>query len=599
MTKRPFFLSFREFRHGGIYTVVVLGCAVLLALDGPFPLSSIAGVAKQTPATILDLQPFRQTTTIRTSQGGGEAVVSLTNVNANINAWYLIRIDRRETGQTDSNHLENASPETLTFLLSNRNPEGLLACGNDKMEECDLWGSPIPSGLGEARQSRLPYASLCGGKIYLRNATKGHRTGIERVTEFLRDKIPGGEGIVSFVRDTVFTRIYREKALRNAKLKPPAEPPVAGRVGGPAPAHMDPKDSDRAINPVDLEIETEDAKPTGMIPGTWYGMKNNPGVYASVITPNGIASEIMQADVKTVGGLSNVELAGVVYLVAFDLDRFDLRYALGTIHPRVGWAAHMNSAVKDKSAPGPDGIGTIAPLVSTGLINPVEAGRTVAAFTGGFKREHGAFKYGPLALKNNGSHYGFIENGVIFSRLQPGLSTLYALKDGWADMKTWSEEDNALVPKIRYARQNGVPLVSGFDRARRMSIPGAFVARWGEGNWSGSADKKLQTMRAGAGLQEVEGRRFLLYAFFWSATPSAMARVFQAFQCRHAMLLDMNALEHTYLAVYRRQGSNLYVQHLIRGMSQVDISVKGAYVPRFLGYADDRDFFYLTKKEGI
>ncbi len=105
-------------------------------------------------------------------------------------------------------------------------------------------------------------------------------------------------------------------------------------------------------------------------------------------------------------------------------------------------------------------------------------------------------------------------------------------------------------------------------------------------------------MRAGAGLQTLEGKRFLLYAFFWSATPSAMARVFQAFQCRHAMLLDMNALEHTYLAVYRREGSKLYVQHLIRGMSEVDMSVKGAYIPRFLGYPDDRDFFYLTKKGG-
>ena len=85
--------------------------------------------------------------------------------------------------------------------------------------------------------------------------------------------------------------------------------------------------------------------------------------------------------------------------------------------------------------------------------------------------------------------------------------------------------------------------------------------------------------------------------FSTSATPSAMARVFQAYQCRYAMLLDMNALEHTYLAIYKRQGSNLYVQHLIQGMSEVDRSVKGQYIPRFLGYSDNRDFFYLTRKE--
>jgi len=283
--------------------------------------------------------------------------------------------------------------------------------------------------------------------------------------------------------------------------------------------------------------------------------------------------------------------------VAFDLDQFSLKYALGTEHPRVGWSDHILEQMMDKSLPGPDGIGSIAPLVSTGLVNPMDESRTVATFTGGFKRVHAAFTYGELALKNHGSHYGFLENGVIFSKLQPGLATVYALDDGWVDMKTWTERDDHLLPRIRYARQNGVPIIVEFGQATQMSIPGPFVARWGDGNWSGSANKKLRTMRSGLAFQEFKGRRYLLYAFFWSATPSAMARVFQAYQCRYAMLLDMNALEHTYLAIYKKEGSNLYVQHLIRGMSEVDMSVKGKYIPRFLGYSDDRDFFYLTRKE--
>ena len=78
-----------------------------------------------------------------------------------------------------------------------------------------------------------------------------------------------------------------------------------------------------------------------------------------------------------------------------------------------------------------------------------------------------------------------------------------------------------------------------------------------------------------------------------------MARVFQAYQSSYAMLLDMNALEHTYLAIYKRRGSNLYIQHLIQGMSEIDKTGKGQYIPRFLGYSDDRDFFYLTRKEEI
>jgi hypothetical protein len=133
------------------------------------------------------------------------------------------------------------------------------------------------------------------------------------------------------------------------------------------------------------------------------------------------------------------------------------------------------------------------------------------------------------------------------------------------DMKTWTEKDNDLLPRVGYARQNGVPIIADFDPVTHRSVPGPLVSRWGEGNWSGSADKKLPTLRSGAALQDIEGKRFLIYAVFTSATPSAMARVFQAYRCRYAMLLDMNALEHTYSAVYKRQGSNLYVQHLIPG----------------------------------
>jgi hypothetical protein len=62
------------------------------------------------------------------------------------------------------------------------------------------------------------------------------------------------------------------------------------------------------------------------------------------------------------------------------------------------------------------------------------------------------------------------------------------------------------------------------------------------------------------------------------------------------MLLDMNALEHTYLAVYQEKDSKFSVQHLIRGMDVLDKSFRGQAVPRFIGYADNRDFFYLLKR---
>ena len=106
----------------------------------------------------------------------------------------------------------------------------------------------------------------------------------------------------------------------------------------------------------------------------------------------------------------------------------------------------------------------------------------------------------------------------------------------------------------------------------------------------------MRSLRAGACIQETPQARFLVYGYFSSATPSAMTRVFQAYGCRDAMLLDMNALEHTYLALYTRDDGKIAVQHLIDGMTEVDQQVGSELVPRFIGFPDNRDFFYLVRR---
>ena len=128
-------------------------------------------------------------------------------------------------------------------------------------------------------------------------------------------------------------------------------------------------------------------------------------------------------------------------------------------------------------------------------------------------------------------------------------------------------------------------------------VAGRTVDQWGVGNWSGSSDERLRTLRAGACIVEGSGRRHLVYGYFSTATPRAMARVFLAYGCRYAMHLDMNALEHTYLALYPRSGDRLAVEHLVPGMSVLDKSLGETLLPRFLGFADDRDFFYLTRRK--
>jgi hypothetical protein len=547
----------------------------------------ILASSPETPKTIIDLQPFRQSASIPIRSAGKEGVATLVNLNPAINAWYLLRLKWNGAPAESAYHLENPEPRTRKLLLDEKFPSGLTVLEAGKTYPCELF----PAALDQAKASSRIYAPLCGGKIYLRNPATGNRTTLEAATEFLREHVWGGEKLIS-IGHILLGGMHRE----TGKLEPAAAPPPDSPPGSPLPALADPKFQDRLLSPGNLGIVVENPASAGMRPGAWYPALANAGIFASLLQPDLLDPAILSSYHTRVNRLDSVEAAALCYLIAFDLDRFDFAYSRGTAHPRVGWSDHMLPQMKDPNLPGPDGIGSIAPLVSTGLISPEAVPKTVAAFTAGFKRAHGAFKYGELALRNHGSHYGSLEDGVVFSRLQPGLSTIFILDNGAFAMKTWTDADNQLLPRIRYALQNGVPLIE-FDNAARRGIPGPLVARWGPGNWSGSQDSKLRTLRAGAALQASGNKRFFLYAVFSGATPSAMARIFQAYRADYAMLLDMNALEHTYLAVYRRSGGQLFLDHLVKGMAAVEKSSSGELVPRFAGYPDNRDFFYVTRRD--
>ena len=184
---------------------------------------------------------------------------------------------------------------------------------------------------------------------------------------------------------------------------------------------------------------------------------------------------------------------------------------------------------------------------------------------------------------------------MVLSSLKTGLATLYVLVDGSVHMSTWTERDQRKLQLVRYARQNGVALVER-DYESGVSVPGLLVNRWGPGNWSGSSESSLRALRAGLCMARHDGRSMLIYAYFSTATPSAMARVFQAYDCDYAMLLDMNALVHTYLALYRQQDHKVTIEHVVREMTQGDPVLRGTPVPRFLATPDNRDFFYLTRR---
>lgn len=542
--------------------------------------------------SVVELQQFREVTRQTVDGPPGGAVASLTDLNPQIGTWYLLRLETPD-GRGATYHLDNPSAARLRLDPTYRagiviEPRGSGLGGRIL---CELWPEGVVTPLAEARDSGLAYAPLCGGLLYLRNPTEGHRTAKETVVDLLRDHVWEGEEITVLVRDLFYRDAYlATSGLATAPVMPSAESPSS-----PAPPLVSPSARDRLLVPVNLELGLEGEADGRVAVGRWYPARDNPGIFVTTLRPDLVSQEVVESQKGRVSALDPVESAALVYLVAFDLGKFDIGFRLGTDHPRVGWSDKVLQVVRDDAMTGPDGIGTTAPLVRTGMLSPTEQGRVAATFTGGFKRAHGAFRTSRLALIDHGSHYGFVENGVVLSKLQPGLATALVFDDGRVDLKTWTTQDDADLPRIRFARQNGVAILER-DAGSQRSVPGAQVRNWGAGNWSGSVDKKLRTLRAGLCLQESQGRPFLVYGYFSSATPSAMARVFQACSCRYAMLLDMNALEHTYMAVYRTQGARLLTEHLIDGMGDVDTSRDGQLLPRFVSVADNRDFFYLLRR---
>jgi len=537
--------------------------------------------------TIVDLQPYRRATTVAAPDG--RIVAELIDLNPNIDDWYLLTL-RIGADAAIAYHLENPRPDAQTLTLDANAPTGVRLVGREHSDDCALWDDAGGGALAQARRTGLPYAPLCDDRLYLRNPVAGRFTRLERITDFLRDHVWGGDEVVTVVRETVYRDAFAERAAPQRESAHDRPPPNAPRA-----AAIDPTSAGMAVDPPHLGIGV--VAPSRQLElGAWYAATDAPGVFVSVIEPRAIAASILASAPHAVAALDAVEGAALDYLVALDLGQFDLGFALGTDHPRVGWSERAVPAVRDPASPGPDGIDSVAPLVVDGMVSPALVGRTVATFAGGFKREHGAFRYGPFAMQNHGTHYGFIEHGVVFSTLQPGLATLYVMRDGDVRMATWRHDDDAQLPLIRFARQNGLPLIED-DPTTHTGVPGAFVNRWGPGNWSGSEDVRLRTLRAGACLQGEGPARFLIYGFFSTATPSAMARVFQAYGCRYAMHLDMNALEHTYFALYTRTQGRFAVEHLIDGMAEVDRKGGDRLAPRFLSFPDDRDFFYLTRRE--
>ena len=547
--------------------------------------AQMAEYEKLTPGSIFALQPFRASQEVT---GPDDMKLTLTSLNPNINSWFVL--DITTTGffgaGTERFHLESANPDIWALSLIGGDDPALVIEGQGERILCRPWQGRY-SELEEARDQALSFAPICGGRLYLRNKVRGSRTSREAMADFLRNNVVFGDSIVNLIKGS----LYEDAFMSSSETEDEGD--AGATVAALGQARLD-----RAplmyTTPAFTLVGTEGGR---MQAGSWYAVENAPGIYASVMQPGMISQDILSRKGET-NYLDNVERGADVLLVAFDMAKFDMGYEVGTDHPSFGWSSRPNGAGRDYSIPGPDGFDRPDPLVMAGMVSPALTDRVAATFTGGYKRDHGAFRYGPMATFNHGHHYGFMVNGVVLSKLWPDLMSIIIYKDGRMEMRKWTKVDDTHLAEMRYVRQNGVPVIEP-DPETGEGVPGKLVRQWGAGNWSGSADAQLRTLRGGACTKDVEGRQFLIYAYFSTATPSAMARTFQAYGCDNAMLLDMNSQEHTYMALYPQTDSDwITVEHLVRGMRAIDQKRRdGTVIPRFVGFADNRDFFYLLRKE--
>lgn len=533
-------------------------------------------------------QSGRKTQGIRLPGLGADGGAKLVNLAPASGEWFVLEITSAP-GKTATYHLERLGPRPLTLRLVSNAGGSLRIVRDGKAILCSPWSGEAGGELEQARNSGLPMAPICERNLYLRNPATGRRSNIEKVTDFLRDRVRGGEKITTFVRDTVFKDKYLQRGSVQQEAHHHAVP-----EGSPPPVAMQSSAADSRVSPSGLALALNDVDNGRLEVGQWYAATGVPGVFVSTLQP--AQTKVDKSIERAAGPLDEIEASALTYLVAFDLAQHRLGFAVGTDHPRVEWSERVAESFRSDDPLGPDGFQTIAPLARTGILAPFKISRVSATFTGGFKRSHGAFKYGALAQQNHGSHYGFIESGTILSSLQPDLATVVTWNDGQSELLTWRQELDVRLPEVLHARQNGVPLVE-IEPATGQPRLGALVRRWSEGNWSGSENKQLRTLRAGMCQVETPDHRYLVYGYFSGATPAAMARVFVAAGCNYAMHLDMNALEHTYLALYRSIDGRFMTEHLIDGMSVLDPEKAGASLPRFIAVPDNRDFFYMLQRE--
>jgi len=335
------------------------------------------------------------------------------------------------------------------------------------------------------------------------------RTELEATSEFLRDHVWGGEQISRLRAQRVLPRLARGAGEAGGR-----RPVGGGAVGGPPPAAVRPESASarRRAGPARH-------RPGGCgkrrLAGQWYAAR-------------GRCRRLRQRGRAGSGRDTPAQPRGTV--VATRCGRGRRPGLPGGVRPspastsasrsapttpRLGWSAHMRDELRSPGLPGPDGIDAAAPLARTGMMSPGDPGRapsprspaassasTAPSARASWRRRN---PRQPLRLRRAG-------RGLQHTRCR-AWRRCTCLNDGTVGMKTWSEGDEALLARLRDARQNGVALLEP-DAAGAPAV-GALVessggpatGRLGAGSVAHPARRRLP---AGAGVETLSRLRLLL-----------------------------------------------------------------------------------------
>jgi hypothetical protein len=478
----------------------------------------------------------------------------LVSLNPDINKWFLLK----RNGKTY--HLENVSAKNK-ISISNDNLIVKAGIGFSE-QKCSLWNALSAKRIAKYKN---PYYPLCNGLVYLRldRSSTTRLSLTEWATEKIR-KVSFGESFINFLKPLIVAT-HAEAAEDRAVAHQESRKRSGGSLLDAQINALSPVEPVSVENHLGVSIKNNEKF---VRYGKWYQTNMHDGIYVSLMIPQIVAPSVLNSFPRKVKTIKNNEMDKLAYFTAYDLSKYSLNFVHGTTYP--GLPANTKHKENYKTI---------------GSIPPYKINSAVSVFIGGYKKTHGTFKYG----EHQGKTYGFMENGVVLSKMEAGLATIYSTKDGEVHIGKWPKDKNEeaiLMKNVVSARQNGVMIIDNYE-------PGKHINSWGGGNWSGDVNGNLRTLRSTVCMQRTNGKKYLVFGAFTAASPNTMARVLQSYSCEYAMQLDMNAYMYLHNAIFKFDKNNqIDIEYLHTEMEYP----KGLKRHRYVMDNNNRDFFYVYKK---